>query len=155
LRELRPRGVPAVLGVGSENAAHRAAIEWDDPSDSGRREGVFIFRRDSNSILNVVAGGRLFPGVHHHARFNVCETEDRFELDLDSDEGAVHVQLGATVSSNWPSGSVFSSLADASAFFEAGSLGYSPTRDGHSYDGLELHSFGWRVEPLSVDRVES
>ena len=28
-RELRPRKIPAWLGLGSENAAHRIAVEWD------------------------------------------------------------------------------------------------------------------------------
>src|SRR4028118_606607 len=38
LREVRPRGLPALVGVGSENAAHRIAVEWD--GEDGVCEGV-------------------------------------------------------------------------------------------------------------------
>ncbi len=46
-RRLRPRLTPACLGLTSENAAHRIAVEWDQ--DGEQREGVFIPRRDTNS----------------------------------------------------------------------------------------------------------
>src|SRR5690242_5724317 len=56
LGSMRPRPLPAWVGVRSENAAHRVAVEWDSPA--GVRHGVYIPRRDSNSWLNVVVGGR-------------------------------------------------------------------------------------------------
>ncbi len=48
---LRPRFVPAFLGVNSENAAHRIAVEWEQ--DNELKEGVFIPRRDTNSWFNL------------------------------------------------------------------------------------------------------
>ncbi|MFL5479287.1 MAG: hypothetical protein ACJ79X_09735, partial [Gemmatimonadaceae bacterium] len=54
-----------------------------------------------------------------------------------------------------PASSVFRTVADASAFFEQGALGYSDSTRPGVYDGLELRSFGWRVEPLAVSRVAS
>ena len=74
LRQVRPAFLPAWLGIASENAAHRSAVEWDDGGTV--REGVYVRRRDTDSRLNALAGGRLFPGVHHHARFTVRETAD-------------------------------------------------------------------------------
>jgi uncharacterized protein DUF2071 len=60
LEAIRPRFVPSVLGVRNENAAHRIAVLWDD--DTGvKREGVFIPGRDTGSVLNELAGGRVFP----------------------------------------------------------------------------------------------
>src|SRR5438105_3781853 len=56
LRDIRPRSVPPFLGLSSENAAHRVAVEWDQDGDT--REGVFIPRRDTSSRLNTLAGGR-------------------------------------------------------------------------------------------------
>jgi len=50
---------------------------------------------------------------------------------------------------------VFGSLAEASRFFERGSLGYSKTMRDGEYDGLELKTFGWRVEPLEVTEIAS
>src|SRR6185437_15131365 len=43
LRDVRPRGLPAWLGVASENAAHRVAVEWNDGDQL--RTGVYVLRR--------------------------------------------------------------------------------------------------------------
>ena len=37
LRQIRPHGVPRFLGLGSENAAHRIAVQW---TDAGRSREV-------------------------------------------------------------------------------------------------------------------
>ena len=156
LKGIRPVGMPKWLGLSSENAAHRIAVEWDDPETGRTREGVFIPRRDSSSRFNVLAGGRVFAGVHHHARFDVRESETEFHLAIDSDDGEMRVRLDAKIADGLPAGSVFGELADASAFFEGGSLGYSPARgDAGRLDGLELHSASWKVVPLAVERIES
>ena len=65
LKQLRPAFLPAWIGISSENAAHRTAVEWDENGTT--REGVYVRRRDTNSWLNTLTGGRLFPGFHHHA----------------------------------------------------------------------------------------
>jgi hypothetical protein len=49
----------------------------------------------------------------------------------------------------------FASLEAASAFFAAGSVGHSTTRDGARLDGLELRTLGWRIEPLDVQAIFS
>ena len=71
LEHVRPAGFPARLGLSSENAAHRIAVEWEDAE--GAQEGVFIPRRDTGSLLNHLAGGRIFPGEHHRADFKVAD----------------------------------------------------------------------------------
>jgi hypothetical protein len=153
LRELRPAPLPAWLGVGSENAAHRAAVEWDQ--DGVRREGVFIRRRDTSSRFNTLVGGRLFPGIHHHARFQVRETPDHFEVALASDDGATRLSVVADLCPQLPPGSLFGSLEEASRFFEGGSMGWSTTFDAERYQGLELHCHTWHVEPLAVREAAS
>src|SRR5262249_192253 len=131
----------------------RIAVEWDQ--DGSTREGVFIPRRDTSSRLNVLAGGRLFPGVHHHAAFQVEEHDDRYRIELNSDDQRTHLLVEGHVAYELPPTSVFGSLQEASDFFEAGSLGYSVTANPGQYDGLELRSFHWQVQPLAVDKVES
>ena len=54
-----------------------------------------------------------------------------------------------------PSTSVFESIAEASDFFERGSLGYSVTTKPDRFDGLELRSFNWQVRPFEVTNVKS
>jgi hypothetical protein len=153
LKHIRPRWLPSVLGISSENAAHRIAVEWEQ--DGQVREGVFIPRRDTSSRLNTLAGGRLFPGVHHHARFQVREDGGHYRIVLDSDDGRTHLLVEGNVSAELPGTSVFRSLREASDFFERGSLGFSVTAEPGTFDGLELRSFDWRVHPLAVERVES
>ena len=153
LKHIRPAFLPFAAGVGSENAAHRFAVEWD--RDGRRHEGVFIPRRDSSSRINALLGGRLVPGEHHHARFDVSETEDRLKVRLESDDGSARVSVTARLADALPAGSVFASVDEASRFFEGGALGYSATRDPARYDGLELRCKTWSVQPLAVEAVQS
>lgn len=152
LKDIRPSGFPGAVGISSENAAHRIAVEWDHGGVS--REGVYIPRRDTSSRLNMLLGGRVFPVIHHHASFNVNEGDGRYQILIDSDDGETHVAVEAEIASSLPAESVFGTLETASAFFEKGAIGYSPA-DEKSLHGLELRSFGWKVEPLGVTRVES
>lgn len=153
LKQIRPTWLPIRMGMSSENAAHRFAVEWDQ---EGRvQEGVFIPRRDTNSRLNVLFGGRLFPGEHHAARFNVTETDDRLELAFTSEDSQAQVNVVARLQDSLPAGSVFESLDEASLFFQGGALGYSATADASRYDGLELRCKSWRVQSLAVERVQS
>jgi len=153
LKQLRPAFVPVPAGIGSENAAHRFAVEWD--RDGQRQQGVFIPRRDTSSRLHTLVGGRLFPGEHHHAHFEVSETEDRLRVEFESDDGQARVSVAARVGDGLPADSVFVSVDEASQFFEGGALGYSATHDATRYDGLELRCKTWAVQPLAVDAVRS
>lgn len=153
LQAIRPRWMPAIFGLASENAAHRIAVEWER---QGRHyEGVFIPRRDTSSRLNVLMGGRLFPGFHHHARFRACEHGASFRVALDSDDGETHVLVEADIADGFPPASVFGSPGEASAFFERGAVGYSAAARPGEFDGPELRSFNWHVRPLQVKRLES
>ena len=153
MRHLRPAFLPAWFGLSSENAAHRIAVEWDDAGSV--RQGVYIRRRDTNSWMSTLLGGRIFPGIHSHATFRVQETEAHLEVGLESDDGATRLEVVGDVAADLPATSAFDSLAEASAFFEAGSLGYSATPDPHRFEGLELRCRGWKVEPLAVTKVRS
>ena len=44
LEEIRPKRFPRVVGLSSENAAHRVAVVWEDAD--GPHEGVYIPRRE-------------------------------------------------------------------------------------------------------------
>jgi Uncharacterized conserved protein (COG2071) len=154
LEEIRPRFLPAVFGVSSENAAHRVAVLWDDEAGV-EREGVFIPRRDTGSTISHLAGGRIFPGEHHRASFRVSSDRDRVELEMTSADGEVAVRVRGFPGKSLPASSCFASVAEASAFFEPGALGYSTTGDAGRLDGLSLKTKTWTVEPLEVDHVFS
>lgn len=153
LKRIRPRFLPGFVGISSENAAHRIAVAWEQ--DGTVREGVYIPRRDTSSWLNTMAGGRLFPGMHHHARFQVQEDDEHFSVRMDADDDGTHVAVSGRRTTTLPDASIFPSVEEASAFFERGALGYSLTSTPGEFDGLELRTMNWQVEPLAVDHVES
>src|SRR5262249_39131975 len=143
LEHIRPKMLPPIVGVSSENGAHRVAVTWQD-GDGNPQEGVFVSRRDSNSRLNQLLGGRLFPGEHHRASFDVTETALELQLSMKSNDGTISVQVSASVAVALPKSSIFRSLEEAPLFFEPGSLGYSVTRDPHRLDGIVLETKQWR-----------
>jgi len=153
LRQLRPHGIPGALGVSTENAAHRIAVEWDSPE--GRRQGVYIPRRDTDSLVTRALGGRLFPGVHNRGYFSVTAGADRISVAMRSADGAADVSISARVNDRLAEGSIFESLDQASHFFEVGSLGFSPASRPGRYEGLELVTSNWQLVTLAVEAVGS
>ncbi|PWT78414.1 MAG: hypothetical protein C5B60_01175 [Chloroflexi bacterium] len=153
LKQVHPRALPIAFGFTSENAAHRIAVEWDEKG--AYREGVYIPRRDTSSRFNALIGGRLFPGVHQHARFEVTEADGSFSVHLVSDDRETRVTVEAQLASQLPEHSIFASLEEASAFFEHGVLGYSVTNQLGKLDSLELRCQNWKVEPLHMTTVRS
>lgn len=153
LKHVRPQLLPFPWGIGSENAAHRIAVEWG--SNSKTKCGVYIPRRDTSSILNSLAGGRIFPGLHRHARFTVVENGGNYSVAMHSDDGTATVQVAGRVAEAISNSSVFDSLDAASDFFARGSLGYSDTNTEGKFDGLDLRCENWHVESLDVDSIQS
>jgi hypothetical protein len=147
LGRLRPAGLPAALGVTTENAAHRLAVEW--PGPDGTSQGVYIPRRDTSSRLTAAVGGRLFPGEHHRAGFFVFEDDHNFEVAFRGLDGTVGAAVRARLADRLPTGSVFASLDEASEFFRGAPVGYSPSHRGQ-HQAVELRCNGWRIEPLEV-----
>lgn len=162
LGALRPAWLTPRVGWGAENAAHRIAVEWDD--EAGTHSGVYIPERHSASRLPVAVGGRLFPGVHTLARFvgseqfdrseqfGGSETGDRIRLTMTAPNATVRADV--RVGTGWTS-TLFGTLADASAFFQSGAVGWSPSRDGRRLEGLRLDTTAWAVQPGEALNVES
>jgi hypothetical protein len=154
LEQIRPSWLPRFCGVSSENAAHRIAVLWDEPS-GGTREGVFIPRRDTGSWLNHLVGGRIFPGEHQLAKFDVTDDGAHICMSIRARDGRMSVRLRGHETDSLPDSSCFASLAESSAYFEGGSVGYSVTRDCCRLDGIRLQTDDWCVRPLAVEHVES
>lgn len=155
LEDIRPKGLPKFLGISSENSAHRIAVEWED--DAGKLcEGVYVPRRDTDSRLNALAGGRIFPGVHHFSQFTVSDEKGRISLKVQAEDRAEPlVDIDVRETNDFPETSIFGSLDASSKFFEAGCMGYSSRPDSCIMDGLILQVTGWRVSPLDVRHIRS
>jgi len=150
LKEVRPKGLPAFIGISSENGAHRIAVEWIE--DGQVKEGVYIPRRDTSSLFNTITGGRIFPGKHYRAKFDVREEGDDYHVAFESSDGTT-ISVDARLTNSFNNKSIFKDLPTASAFFKTGSTGYSP--NGSKYEGLLLNTHRWEVKSLEVSNVKS
>jgi hypothetical protein len=150
---LRPRTIPEWLGFGSENAAHRIAVEWNQ--EDGRKEGVSIPRRDTGSWFNKTPGGRIFPGIFEKSLFSVVESPDSVSVKIQHADGTEEASFAGQVAARLPGTSHFQSTEEAASFFSLGATGYSATREADYYHGMELRSLNWKVEPRRVTSAPS
>ena len=153
LKKMRPLFFPKFIGIASENAAHRFAVQWEDQGET--KKGVYTPRRDTSSILNSIFGGRLFPGVYYTSDFNVNEYEENYEISFQNKKDRTYLKINCNESSEFPKNSMFSTLDEASDFFKKGSIGYSLTRCSRSFQSLELKIDSWKVKPLHVKEIDS
>jgi hypothetical protein len=149
-KKLKPKGFPEFMGLSSENGAHRIAVEWDE--DGKVKEGVYIPRRDTSLRLNTLLGGRVFPGKHYLAKFNVKESEGNYHIDFTSSD-ETKISIDAQETNQYNRNSIFENLETVSEFFEKGSIGYSPNKN--KFEGLKLQAYTWEVKPLDVLSVTS
>lgn len=150
MKNIKPKGLPDLFGVNSENGAHRIAVEWDE--NGVTKSGVYIPRRDTSLKLNAFIGGRIFPGKHYHAKFNVAEDNGNYHIDFKSSDNT-EISIDASETTTFNVNSIFETLENASDFFKNGDLGYSPNKD--KFDGLKLKTYKWEVRPLNVSKVTS
>ena len=150
LDAIRPGWMPGAIGLRSENAAHRMAVEWDEGGQT--RTGVYILERHSTARHAVLFGGRLFPGVHRHARFTIDESGDRYAMTMDAaDERlATDVEVGG----DWES-ELFATVEAASEFYRSGRIGWSRGTDGSTLEAVALAADTWRVEPARIHSAHS
>ena len=150
LKNIKPKGLPDFIGVDSENGAHRVAVAWDENGET--KSGVYIPRRDTSSRLNTLVGGRIFPGRHYHAKFNVEEKGSNYHIDFKSSDDT-EIFIDAKETKLFSEKSIFGTLENASDFFKNGDLGYSPNKD--KLEGLRLKVYKWEVRPLEVMKLKS
>lgn len=150
LKSIKPKGLPNFIGISSENGAHRIAVEWDESGET--KEGVYVPRRDTSLRLNTLAGGRIFPGKHYLAKFDVKEANAHYRIGFTSSDNTT-VLAEAKETNAFDPTSIFETLENASAFFEKGAVGYSP--NGDRYEGLKLQAYTWQVKPLQMLNVHS
>lgn len=144
--DMRPQGLPAIVATRSHNIAHRVAVT------TSNGEGVYVFRRDTDSWLNVMAGGRLFPGVYQKAGFKLSIKENSYNVHVKDSRGKDFMIIKAVVTEQLPSGSIFRNKDEVSQFFQGGSIGWSPRQEKDKFDAIELETMEWNMEPMLVDQ---
>jgi len=153
LERLRPKGLPAAVGLASENMAHRIAIRY--PTPAGTSDGVFIWRRDTDQALVSLLGGRLFPGVHGRAAFGVTEGDASLAMDVSTERGEADVTLRVRAAREWSSTPLFPTFDDVAEFFRRGDCGFSCSLHQDRLEGMRLKTLVWKMEPLAVDDVRA
>jgi len=152
-RALRPKYVPSWLGINSENAAHRIAVEWEEGGNL--KEGVYIPRRDTSSAFNKAFGGKVFPGIFDRSQFISQDTEGVFGLTIIRSDGREQIRFSGKLSSELPKTSVFPSVSEAANFFALGATGYSATSRPDHFHGMELRCLEWNIVPLAIEEARS
>ncbi len=153
LEQMRPHGLPARLGIDSENMAHRIAVRY--PSGGAMKEGVHILRRDTDSTFASRLGGILFPGTFRDAEFRVTEADDALDLEVLTEDGSADVRFRAALGASWKWTLLFARLADVRGFFQRADCGFEYTRGGDALEGMRLNQQRWEMTPVALDGLHS
>jgi Uncharacterized conserved protein (COG2071) len=150
LESLRPRGLPACLGVSSENAVHRIASEWID-SNNHSHEGIFVARRDTDLWLRTILRGTFSDRGYHRARFAIEESVAHAEFACRSVDKITEIIFSGDDALRLPASSCFKSLQED--FFRSGNSGSSLVEDAKSLGGIALEAKEWKIRPFRINRL--
>lgn len=144
---------PSFLRITSENAAHRFLVKFRE----GDKEvhGVYIPRRDTDSIVNVEIAGRLFSWPHYSALFEVQEENGNYSVKMRSKDDCTTLEVEAKLTEEFPADSMFESLNHASSYFKSCQVGVSPSTNPRRFKQIELKTKTWDVKPLQVRSLKS
>lgn len=148
--DLRPRGMPAFVGVRMRAVAHRISTEWDT-STGGTEVGVFVPMRHTDSRLASMVGGRLFPGMHQHAAIDLIRTPAHLEWKVGEppfDNGfGLRVRVDTQTPMVDPTPSVCATCVDPT-------LGLSPDHKGR-LEAAHMAPEGRDVRAVHVEELQS
>lgn len=146
LAEVRPAGLPAALGRTVEAAAHRISVV-----DADGEPGVFVPRRDTASRLAVLAGGRVWPGVHRRAGFAVARTSCSLRIEVAGQDGTT---VSVEVDRDDRRGTTLGDPDATSAFHAVERTAWSPGRDG-ALETAVMDCAPWAARPVGVTAASS
>lgn len=153
LKNIGIKHAPRILRINSENAAHRFLVK--SRNTDRKICGVYIPRRDTDSLLNVVVAGKLFSWPHYAARFEVNEDNGTYAVTMQSKDGNSSLQVEAELADTFPSDSMFKSIDHASQCFRDCSIGISPSSHGKRNKTIQLKTNSWSVKPLHIRMLRS
>ncbi|HYF68476.1 MAG TPA: DUF2071 domain-containing protein [Ohtaekwangia sp.] len=153
LKNIGLKFAPSFLRITSENAAHRFLISFEKNGVVHR--GVYIPRRDTDSMLNVVLAGKFFSWPHYRAVFAVGEGNGKYAVSMQSRDGYTRLEVDARRTDHFPSNSMFDSLLHASCSFKDCALGVSPSTKRSEFKTIKLQTKTWNVTPLQVHDLKS
>lgn len=153
LKDIGMKYAPSFLRITSENAAHRFLVSYE--KDGVVHHGVYIPRRDTDSMLNVGLAGKLFSWPHYRAVFQVGEGNGKYTVSMQSRDGYTRFEVDAQRTDHFPLNSMFDSLAHASNSFKDCAVGISPSTKRSAFKTIKLQTKTWHVTPLQVHDLQS
>lgn len=144
---------PSFLRITSENVAHRFLVKWKTNGED--HFGVYIPRRDTDSILNVVLAGKFFAWPHYLADFSTEESGNDYNIRVKSRDPNGSLFVSAHRTNTFPENSMFDSMEHASLCFQRSTFGISPAAVSDAFKVMELKTKSWTVSPISVDVLAS
>lgn len=159
LEEMRPKGMPAFVGMRSINAAPRIAVEW--PHEDSFEQGVYIPHRYTSAKWNtVVSKLRFFPTASGAGDIEVEESEDgRISAHAVAPDG-MRLSFSGQAAGALDENSIFKSTQEASDFLKAAQVAYSPKEIressdiGLEFDAIKLKTYEWQASALSKNEAE-
>lgn len=153
LKNIGMKYSPSFLRISSENAAHRFLVKYSD----GDKEvhGVYIPRRDTDSMLNVLLAGKIFSWPHYSARFEVNEGNGSYVVKMRSNDLDTSLHVQAQLTNTFPSDSMFHSMDQASECFHGCPVGVSPSTIPNRFKTIHLKTKTWAVKSLHVQQLHS
>jgi hypothetical protein len=144
---------PAFLRITSENAAHRFLVKYKD----GDKEiqGVYIPRRDTDSMLNVLLAGKIFSWPHYSAHFQVDEANGNYTVAMQSKDSYSSLSVEAQLTNTFPSDSMFDCIDHASGCFHGCPIGLSPSTTPNRFKTIRLKTKTWAVKSLRIQKLQS
>jgi hypothetical protein len=153
LKNIGVKYSPSFMRITSENAAHRFLVKYFDGDKLVH--GVYIPRRDTDSMLNVMLAGKLFSWPHYTALFEVAEANGIYSVKMRSKDDHSTLQVDARVTDTFPTGSMFDSIDHASGCFHNCSVGVSPSSKPGIFKTIRLKTKTWAVKPLKIRFLKS
>ena len=153
LKDIGLKYSPSFLRINSENAAHRFLVTLKE--NGQMRNGVYIPRRDTDSMLNVLLAGKIFSWPHFPAIFHVTERNGEYSVSMQGKDGQTKLQVDAERGDCFPSNSMFESIDHASSCFRDCPTGVSPSMKPGRFKTIELKTKTWNVSPLVVHDLKS
>ena len=149
LARMRPRMLPIPLGLASELAWHRIAVEWEE---EGRpMHGHYLLRSETDSRLAPFPGARLVPSPDDCTRIEVRSSDAALTARVESGDGTTDLDLAASLGS-WRSDALFKSANAARASIASGHVVWDGDEQGE-LEGVELRSTGGTAQGLEVVRL--
>lgn len=146
----RPWPLPPFAGVSIRAAAHRISVEVGAEHQPTR--AVWVPARHTDSRVAVIAGGRLFPGVHATADVTIDENNDSLTWSVTSaarPSGTFDIEARASLDR------IDNTTSEVADIVIGTALGLSPGRRPDQIETVEMNPRNRRYSVVELIELKS